>query len=975
MLSPTILLVEDNALTRKLIRFTLTRSGYDVAEAPDGQTAVDLMATRAPRLVLQDLILPDADGFELVKRLRAATHGRDVPILALTGFLSKHDEGRISAVGFDDVITKPVEPSQLVRIVQAYVPMNGQTASFGRGRRVLVVDDDPVQRKLVAFRLASVGYVVATAGDGAEALERVKVSPPDLIVSDVMMPRLDGFGLCVAVRQLPDLARVPVVLVSNAYIEHADRELARRVGAASLVLRTPDLKELLDSVRAAASPGSDPGVVDMTADVERQRVIRVMNQLERQVAINAGTARRCAELSAELAVLRNVSDALSRHQDLDRALDEVLALCFDAGGISIGALYLTEADRDMRVRGVGSYPTWKGDTLETFFGKPDVLASIIATGEATLIPSSAVPADISYSLLDRSGAASALVVPVVHQGERLGALLMLSSTLELDNEFRITFAQSVAGQIGQALVLARTFLQKVASERAAKLQAETLRSIIDSIGDGVSVADESGRIVLRNRSALLDRPFGPEISAADGPNHFSAFLPDQVTPYPVGDLPLARAVRGELIDGQEVYIRSAAGAPGRWLSVNARPLLDEHGVARGGVSVHRDVTIEKSTQQQLTMSDRMVSIGMLASGVGHEINNPLSAVIANLDLAMRDIATLAKRTGDTSDLAEIAEELGDAREGAQRIREIVRDLRIFSRSEEEKRVPVVVERVLESALRMARNEIRHRARIVKSYAAVPLVRANESRLGQLFLNLIVNAAQAIEEGNAEQNEIGVSTRIDDSGRVGIDISDTGSGMPPDIMRRLFTPFFTTKPAGVGTGLGLSICQRIVADLGGEISVDSEVGRGTTFHVWLPATQTRVSASVEVAVAVPEGRRGRVLVVDDEVAILLAVRRTLGSQHEVMTTTRAAEALELVTAGNRYDAILCDLMMPEMTGMNFYGELAKLAPEQLRHLVFMSGGAFTPTARAFLDEASNATIEKPFEPDALRALVDKLVSAE
>ena len=127
-----------------------------------GQTAVDLMATRAPRLVLQDLILPDADGFELVKRLRAATHGRDVPILALTGFLSKHDEGRISAVGFDDVITKPVEPSQLVRIVQAYVPMNGQTASFGRGRRVLVVDDDPVQRKLVAFRLASVGYVVAT---------------------------------------------------------------------------------------------------------------------------------------------------------------------------------------------------------------------------------------------------------------------------------------------------------------------------------------------------------------------------------------------------------------------------------------------------------------------------------------------------------------------------------------------------------------------------------------------------------------------------------------------------------------------------------------------------------------------------------------------------------------------------------------------------------------------------------------------
>jgi len=210
----------------------------------------------------------------------------------------------------------------------------------------------------------------------------------------------------------------------------------------------------------------------------------------------------------------------------------------------------------------------------------------------------------------------------------------------------------------------------------------------------------------------------------------------------------------------------------------------------------RDVTLRAERcklQEQLLVSDRMASVGTLAAGVAHEINNPLAVVLANLEMATRSVSELAKRMALPDDLEE---SLKDATDCAERIRDIVRDLKIFSRAEDDRRAPVDTRRVLESTLRMAWNEIRHRARLVKLYGAVPPVEANESRLGQVFLNLIVNAAQAIPEGHAEANEIRVATRLGPTGGVVVEIADSGCGMPPEVLRRIFTPFYTTKPVGV-----------------------------------------------------------------------------------------------------------------------------------------------------------------------------------
>jgi CheY-like chemotaxis protein len=335
------------------------------------------------------------------------------------------------------------------------------------------------------------------------------------------------------------------------------------------------------------------------------------------------------------------------------------------------------------------------------------------------------------------------------------------------------------------------------------------------------------------------------------------------------------------------------------------------------------------------------------------------------------MASMTPGTRDAWIRDEIRVPLDDAVEAAQRVRFIVRDLKIFSHSPNDaERGPLNVETIMESSLRMAWNEIRHRANLVKRYGRVPEVEGNEARLGQVFLNLVVNAAQSLPTGQAEQNEIGVTTRVEGE-HVIIEVSDTGAGIPPHIIGRIFDAFFTTKAVGVGTGLGLAICQRIVTDMAGTLTVESELGKGTTFRVSVPIAHKTESDIIAPAVQIPVvGRRGRILVVDDEQLVLRSVRRILSQEHDVLAMVSAQEALAVCAGGEEFDLILCDLMMPDMTGMDFHRELSLVSQEQADRMIFITGGAFTEKARAFLSDTPKEHIEKPFYSANLRAIVQR-----
>jgi signal transduction histidine kinase len=389
---------------------------------------------------------------------------------------------------------------------------------------------------------------------------------------------------------------------------------------------------------------------------------------------------------------------------------------------------------------------------------------------------------------------------------------------------------------------------------------------------------------------------------------------------------------------------------------------------------------EQRTRARLSLAERLTSLGTLAAGMSHEINNPLACVLSNTAFAIEEI-DLAMKGGDagaegTARLAEARAALTESLEAAERVRLVVRDMNTFARADEEKQGPLDVRKLLDSVLSLAQNQIRHRAQVVREYGEVPLVDANEARLAQALLKLIVNAAQAIREGNAEKNTIRMTTRTDDAGRAVIAIADTGSGMTPEVLARIFDPFFTTKDIGQGTGLGLSVCHGIVATLGGKIDVETTLGKGSCFTVILPPSWTTAPRErPPSAPPVTGSKRGRLLVVDDEPMVGRAIRRMLGKEHDVVLAGRGADAIDqIVRGGERFDVILCDLMMPDVTGMDLYEALHRDVPDEADRIIFLTGGAFTPAARAFLDKLPGRWLEKPFDPNKLRAALRARIGA-
>jgi nitrogen-specific signal transduction histidine kinase/ActR/RegA family two-component response regulator len=380
-----------------------------------------------------------------------------------------------------------------------------------------------------------------------------------------------------------------------------------------------------------------------------------------------------------------------------------------------------------------------------------------------------------------------------------------------------------------------------------------------------------------------------------------------------------------------------------------------------------DVTARNRLQARLRQADRLAAVGTLAAGVAHEINNPLSYIIANVAYAVGVIDRMGAAGGE--ELAEAKQALTDASRGAERVRKIVQDLKVFARGNDERPELLDLAKVLGTALEITKNTVRHAASVQLRLETVPPVFANESQLAQVFVNLLVNAAEAIGVGQADRHRIEVKARGGPGGCAVVEVSDDGPGIAAEILPHVFDPFFTTKPIGGGSGLGLAICHGIVEALGGRIELASSLGKGTTVRVTLPpAPRTEVAAPREPSHAAAPDRRRRILIVDDEPHVLAALRRLLSREHDVETEAEGTNAVRRIAAGESFDVVLCDVMMPRMGGVELLEAVRRVRPELAQRVVFMTGGAFTDEVRAFLRASTNPFLDKPIDPERLRALV-------
>ncbi len=381
---------------------------------------------------------------------------------------------------------------------------------------------------------------------------------------------------------------------------------------------------------------------------------------------------------------------------------------------------------------------------------------------------------------------------------------------------------------------------------------------------------------------------------------------------------------------------------------------------RANKNLEQEMERRSMIQERLIQTERAASIGSLASGMAHEINNPLTYVIGNLELLQDQL-----RSGAAGDAAALDREplflASEALEGSLRVASLVKDLNTFSRVDDTSVGPVDLAVAIEHSVRLVANEIRHRATLDVDCEPELRILGNEGQVQQVLINLLVNAAHSIETGSVEHNRIRVSARPRYQ-RILLKVSDTGCGIKPEILDRIFEPFFTTKAIGSGTGMGLSITRNVLDAMGGSITVESSPGVGSTFSVWLnpvEADAPEVSPEAESSAgSLAADRELRILIVDDEHRVLRYLKDAL-AHHQVCTEGHAKTALARILRED-HDVILCDLMMPEMTGMDLYAEVQRDRPEAARRMLFMTAGTFVEQQRDFLASVSDRWIEKPFE---------------
>lgn len=522
------------------------------------------------------------------------------------------------------------------------------------------------------------------------------------------------------------------------------------------------------------------------------------------------------------------------------------------------------------------------------------------------------------------------------------------------------------GEIEGLVAISRNVTERLRTQEALRKSEERLRnqtrilnSILDGIGEGVIVVDAGGHTLLFNSEA--QRVLGAQardVPPAEWAHAYGVYLADGRTLVPASENPLVLAMHGTRRVEMEVIIKNG-GLPEARVAIVATPLRNDSGETTGAIALLRDVTQKRSLEQLLAHSQKMEAVGQLAGGVAHDFNNLLAVIEGSGEMALEELTAHPAR-----------EDVMDMVTAAKRAAALTRQLLAFSRREAARPEPLQLAGVVQNVEKMLRRLIGEHITLLTKLDEVSLVMADSNQLEQVLINLCVNARDAMPEGGTLSIDLHQLAPNDPNALPGTEtvvltVSDTGTGMDSEVLKRIFEPFFTTKEVGKGTGLGLSMVYGIVTQNGGQISVESSVGRGTTFTIIFPVTSLEQveRQSYRPRDSVPGS--GTILLVEDDPSVRHITARILRRNgYTVVEASRPSEARAISEAGDRIDLLLTDLVMPEMTGVKLADELMLKRPGL--HVLYMTGhagAALTQTQNELLDPEERV-IQKPFTSDAL-----------
>jgi PAS domain S-box-containing protein len=783
---------------------------------------------------------------------------------------------------------------------------------------ILVVEDSRTQAEQLVFLLRKEGYAVRVACDGVAALELARERAPALILTDVVMPRMDGYTLCRTIKADPELGGTPVILLTSLSSPQDVIE-GLACGADNFVRKPYEGASLLARVgralagRRVAVGASTSARHDIAA--EREQVLDFLfSTFEETVHLDGELTRSYQSLD----LLYRLADGLNRCSTEREVVMEALARAQELPRVHGAWIEIAGG----RPAGAAGSVSWIGDLAE------------------------APRADFG--------------VPLQSGDHVLGVLQMVGPDEQLFDDDELRTLESFGTQVGAALerALLQEHLERRVQERTAELSAEVaarlraeealraMAAIVESADDGMVRLGTDGRIETWNRGAA--RLYGYVGDEAVGNSIELVIAPDRVDE--MREI-FSRVAWGESVQGHET-VRLRRDGTQIEVSLTLSPVRDADGAVVAVAEIVRDITARKQLERALLQSQKLESVGRLAGGIAHDFNNLMTGVIGFSELALT-------RLSEDDPMRVFVEE---AKRAGERATALTQRLLAFGRRQTLRPAPLdlnVVVGEMETLLsRLIGGEIELRFELATE--ACPLV-ADRSQLEQVVMNLAINARDAMDG----RGRLTITT-APEGDEVRLSVSDTGSGIDEQTQAKIFEPFFTTKPEGKGTGLGLSTVFGIVHQSGGGIGVESRLGHGTTFTIHLPrGADAPEVASEPSAGALPGAGSGSVLVVEDDDSVRALVRGVLESAgYDVRVAAEPAEALR----GPDVDLLVTDMLMPGMNGRELAERIRERAPET--RILFISG--YTGDDLALGEHAR--FLPKPFTPSELLEQVSRILDA-
>lgn len=898
-----ILVVEDSPTQASQIEETLKKAGYSCRLAFSGKDALAELERHRPVLVLADIVMPEMDGFEFCKAMKSAGPFKDIPVILLTQLSDPREVVRGMECGADDFVVKPYnEKALLARIEGA---LSAGKGARPEGIRVIVAEDSPTQAEQLRFLLEKAGYEVELASNGQECLDLAARKVPSLIISDIVMPVMDGLELAWRVKHDERLASVPVVLVTSL-MDRKDTVQRASVVADAFFTKPFEEESLLAKVGlltgASKKNDAEPSSIEISFGGERYTIRSGKRQI---LTFLLSTYENAVQQNRELAATQKELQSLNENLE-ERVLKRTRQL--QDSEANYRRLLETSADAIV-VAGRDNTVFFMNRAAEELFGaKYEDMAE--------------------KPFFIHLGGLGTKDVEIMREGGRAYAEARTVST--------------TWGERDALLAAFRETTERKRMEEELRESEQNFRALSENANDGIAIValNDGCRVIYANR----------RFSEMTGRSHTEVLTMDLGQ---VADLTGCPGLMESLGVGQhrqkEVSLKTRGGALVPVEMVASRTLW--HG-QRAVILLVRDIAERKKREEELLKASKLESLGTLAGGIAHDFNNLLTAIIGNLS-----VARLLSKNDE-----KVGKPLVDADNAAHRAKDLTKQLLTFSKGGLPVKKPVDLSAIIRESASFSVRGSNIKCEVALP-GTLPAVEADEGQISQVIHNLVINADQAMPGGGVIKiTASSVEGKAAGQGSfLKIQVSDTGKGIEAEHLAKVFDPYFTTKEEG--SGLGLATVYSIVRNHGGFVELESSPGAGTTFSIYLPISAKPLAEREGAAIEELERGHGRILIMDDEHMVREAAATILEELgYEVEFAENGQEAIlkyrEGVRRGRPFDAVIMDLTIPAgMGGKEAVKRLLEIDPDA--RVIVSSGYSNDDIMSDFARFGFSAVIAKPY----------------